>query len=106
MLSRVVDQEAGLVTYDFTEPTDSLKDWSAANYCLMTLADPRSVEPVLELVEQIAHREGLGGLLADGVRSALTVLPVFAKPIRSRTLSNPAPPKRLATNVETSRPTT
>jgi aldehyde:ferredoxin oxidoreductase len=27
-------------------------------------------EPVLELVEQIAHREGLGSLLADGVRSA------------------------------------
>jgi WD40 repeat protein len=66
---------------DFTEPTDSLKDWSAANFCLMTLADPRSVDPLLELVRKPPERpESITGIqigadrrdVMDTVRRAMS----------------------------------
>jgi WD40 repeat protein len=41
---------------DYTTPTDSLKDWSAANHCLVVLADPRSVAPLLETVREKQQR--------------------------------------------------
>ncbi len=45
-------EPAKLATYldDYTRPTDSLKDWSAASYCLVTLAEPSTVTPLLDLV--------------------------------------------------------
>jgi WD40 repeat protein/HEAT repeat protein len=41
---------------DYTTPTDSLKDWSAANHCLVELADPRSVAPLLATVREKQQR--------------------------------------------------
>jgi WD40 repeat protein/serine/threonine protein kinase len=41
---------------DFTGPTDSLADWSAASHCLAELADPRSVAPLLDVVRQPKDR--------------------------------------------------
>jgi WD40 repeat protein/serine/threonine protein kinase len=35
---------------DFTQFTDNVGDWRAANYCIEKLSDPRSVAPILNMV--------------------------------------------------------
>jgi WD40 repeat protein/serine/threonine protein kinase len=55
---------------DFTQFTDNVGDWRAANYCIEKLSDPRSVAPILSMVrpkpeETSPGLEGFTGIGSD-----------------------------------------